>query len=66
MIAALAAKTQFLSSNGEAMRALKENSISVNKEKVNAAYKLSSEDLINDKYIIINRGKRKTFILRVK
>ena len=33
MIGALAAKTGFLNSNGEARRALKENAISVNKEK---------------------------------
>ena len=35
MIAALSAETGFLASNGEARRALKENSIAVNKEKVN-------------------------------
>ncbi|MBT8266243.1 MAG: tyrosine--tRNA ligase [Bacteroidia bacterium] len=64
MIAALAAKTNFLASNGEARRALKENSISVNKEKVTESYQLSEQDLINDKYIIINRGKRKTFIIK--
>ena len=34
MIGALAAKTGFLGSNGEARRELKQNSISVNKEKV--------------------------------
>src|SRR5690606_30652128 len=38
MIAALSAKTNFLASNGEARRALKENSISVNKEKVGEDY----------------------------
>ncbi|MCB0400350.1 MAG: tyrosine--tRNA ligase, partial [Winogradskyella sp.] len=56
MIGALAAKTNFLSSNGEARRALKENSISVNKEKVTEDYTLTSEDLINNTYIILNRG----------
>jgi tyrosyl-tRNA synthetase len=65
MIGALAAKTNFLTSNGEARRALKENSISVNKEKVNESYELTSQDLINEKYIILNRGKRKTFIIKV-
>jgi len=65
MIGALAAKTNFLSSNGEARRALKENAIAVNKEKVKEDYKLSSEDLINDKYIIISRGKKTNFILKV-
>ena len=65
MIAALSAETGFLNSNGEARRALKENSIAVNKDKVGEQYKLSSDDLINDTYIIINRGKRSTFIIRV-
>ncbi|WP_299114610.1 tyrosine--tRNA ligase [uncultured Winogradskyella sp.] len=65
MIGALAAKTNFLNSNGEARRALKENSVSVNKEKVKEDYKLSSEDLINDKYIILNKGKRNTYIIKV-
>ena len=65
MIAALSAETNFLASNGEARRALKENSISVNKEKVGEDYKISSADLINDTYVIINRGKRSTFIIRL-
>lgn len=65
MIAALAAKTNFLNSNGEARRALKENSISVNKEKVAEDYVLTSDDLINDKYIILNRGKKSTYILKI-
>ena len=64
MIAALSAETGFLASNGEARRALKENSIAVNKEKVNEQYTLSATDLINDTYIILNRGKRITFIIR--
>jgi len=65
MIAALSAKTNFLSSNGEARRALKENSVSVNKEKVSEVYIISSEDLINDKYIILNKGKRNMYIIKV-
>ena len=65
MIAALSAETNFLASNGEARRALKENSISVNKEKVGEDYQISNADLINNTYVIINRGKRSTFIIRV-
>ena len=65
MIAALAAKTEFLKSNGEARRALKENSVSVNKEKVKEDYTITSEDLINGKYIILNKGKRNTYIIKV-
>ncbi|MGY5851556.1 tyrosine--tRNA ligase [Salegentibacter sp. F14] len=65
MIGALSAETGFLKSNGEARRALKENSIAVNKEKVKENYKITSDDLINGKYVILNKGKKNTYILRV-
>ena len=65
MIAALAAQTNFLNSNGEARRALKENSVSVNKEKVKEDYVLSKEDLINGRYIILNKGKKNTYIIKI-
>lgn len=65
MIAALSAKTDFLASNSEARRALKENAVSVNKEKVTEDYQLSIEDLINKKYIILNKGKKNTYIIKV-
>ena len=64
MIAALSAKTEFLNSNGEARRALKENSVSVNKEKVKEEYTISSNDLINGTYVILNKGKRNTYIIK--
>ncbi|MBU2939050.1 tyrosine--tRNA ligase [Lacinutrix sp. C3R15] len=64
MIAALAAQTNFLASNGEARRALKENSVSVNKEKVKEDYKITNQDLINDTYVVINKGKRNTYIIK--
>ncbi|AVR47379.1 tyrosine--tRNA ligase [Christiangramia fulva] len=64
MIGALSAKTGFLNSNGEARRALKENSVSVNKEKVKEDYSITSKDLINGKYVILNKGKKNTYIIR--
>ncbi len=66
MIAALSAKTDFLKSNGEARRALKENSVSVNKEKVSEDYSITISDLLNDKYVIIGKGKKNTYIIRVE
>jgi len=66
IIAALAEKGGFLKSNGEARRALKENSISVNKEKVKDDYKITSEDLINNKFVLLQRGKKSYFILKIK
>ncbi|GGE20922.1 tyrosine--tRNA ligase [Psychroflexus salis] len=66
MIGALAAKTSFLSSNSEAIRALKANSVSVNKAKVDQSYALSAKDLLNDKYILINKGKKNTYLIVVE
>ncbi len=66
MIAALAAKTGFLGSNGEARRELKQNAISVNKEKVKEDYLIRETDLINNKYVLLQRGKKNYFILVVK
>ena len=65
MIGALADKTGFLKSNGEARRALKENSISVNREKVTEDFKITSEHLIADRYVLLQRGKRNKFLLKV-
>ena len=64
MIAALAAETGFLKSNGDARRELKQNAISVNKEKVDEGYKITSEDLIDQQYVLLQRGKKNYFILR--
>mgnify|MGYP003112897949 CR=1 FL=1 len=66
MIGALAAKTGFLGSNGEARRELKQNSISVNKEKVKEDYTITAKDLINDKYVLLQRGKKNYFVLVVQ
>ncbi|MBC3757010.1 tyrosine--tRNA ligase [Hyunsoonleella sp. SJ7] len=66
VIGALAEKGGFLKSNGEARRALKENSISVNKEKVNETFKITKKDLINDKFVLLQRGKKNYFVLTVK
>ncbi len=66
MIAALSAKTEFIKSNSEARRALKENSISVNKEKVAEDYIITSKDLINHQFILLQRGKKNYFVINVK
>ncbi|WP_299605116.1 tyrosine--tRNA ligase [uncultured Aquimarina sp.] len=64
IIGALAEHTEFLKSNGEARRALKENSISVNKEKVKEGYSITSDDLINDQFVLLQRGKKNYFVIR--
>jgi tyrosyl-tRNA synthetase len=64
IIGALAEKTGFLKSNGEARRALKENSIAVNKEKVKEGHKVTKADLMNDQFVLLQRGKRNYFLIR--
>ena len=58
--------TGFLKSKGEARRALKENSISVNKEKVGEDFMVGSEHLVDGKYLILQRGKKNYFLVKVK
>jgi tyrosyl-tRNA synthetase len=66
MIGALAAKTNFLNSNSDARRALKENAVSVNKEKVKEDFTITSADLIANKYVLLQRGKKSYFLLKVE
>ena len=59
----LATSTGFLTSNGEARRALKENSIAVNKEKINDTYQAKVSNLICDRYLLLQRGKKNYFLV---
>lgn len=63
IIDALAAKTGFLSSNSEARRELKANAISVNKEKVGEDFMITNDHLINEKYVLMGKGKKNNYIL---
>ena len=65
MITALSTETRFLGSNAEARRELKQNSISVNKEKVKDDFIITKDYLINGKYVLLQRGKKNYFVLRV-
>ena len=58
-------KTGFLKSNGEARRALTANSISVNREKVTEEFVLSTKDLINNQFVLLQSGKKNYFVLRI-
>ena len=55
----------FLKSNGEVRRALSENSISVNKEKAKEDFVITANDLIADKFVLLQRGKKSYFLLKV-
>ena len=62
----LAEKTQVFISKGEARRMLKSNAVSINKDKVNEDKQISSADLISDKYILVQKGKKNYFLIIVK
>lgn len=64
IVTVLNEKTGFFKSNGEARRALTANSISVNKEKVPEDFKLSSTDLINNQFVLLQSGKKNYFVVR--
>ena len=59
-------KSGFMKSNGEARRALNENSISVNREKVQEGFTLTTTDLINNQFVLLQRGKKNYFVLNVQ
>lgn len=59
----LAEKTNILSSKGEVRRELKANSLSINKEKINDSFVTSSDNLLNNRYILVQKGKKNYFII---
>ncbi|WP_313216101.1 tyrosine--tRNA ligase, partial [Soonwooa sp.] len=57
-------KSGFLKSKGEAKRELTGNAISVNKEKVNEDFVASDKDLIDGKFLLLQKGKKSYFIVK--
>jgi tyrosyl-tRNA synthetase len=62
----MAGKTNFLASNSEERRELIANAISVNKEKVDEQFIVTPENLINDKYVLLGKGKKNNYILIIE
>tara|TARA_B110000914_G_scaffold103331_1_gene90584 strand:+ start:5757 stop:7049 length:1293 start_codon:yes stop_codon:yes gene_type:complete len=55
----------FLSSKSEINRAIKENAISINKEKIDSNFVLSEKNLVCGKYILAQRGKKNYFLISI-
>lgn len=64
IVDAFVAESAFLKSNGEAIRILNQNAVSVNKVKVQKDFTITENDLINGKYVLLNKGKKNTYLLR--
>jgi len=62
----LAEKTGITQSKGEARRMLKEGSISINKEKVNDEFVVSAAQLINNRHILVQRGKKNYYLVQAR
>lgn len=61
----LAETTSIFASKGEARRMIKDNAVAVNKEKVKDDFVVSEKDLLNGKYILIQKGKKNYFLVRI-
>jgi tyrosyl-tRNA synthetase len=61
----VAEKTQIFSSKGEARRMIQSNAVSINKEKITEDIQLSENNLLNGKYILAQKGKKKYFLIIV-
>ena len=61
----LAEKTRVFSSKGEARRMIQSNAVSINKEKIDVNKSLSMDDLISDKYLLVQKGKKNYYLITV-
>jgi tyrosyl-tRNA synthetase len=65
IVTVLTNETGFFNSKGEARRAINQNAISVNQSKVTLDYFIGIEDLIANQYILLQRGKKNYFVIKV-
>ena len=59
----VAEKTQIFVSKGEARRMIKSNAVSINKGKITEDIQLTVNDLLNGKYILVQKGKKNYFLI---
>lgn len=58
--------TKIFPSRGEARKGIAANAVAINKEKITADYKITEKDLVLGKYILVQFGKNKSFVLTLK
>ena len=61
----LSGKAGAFKSNSEARRMIKEHAVSINKEKIRDTFQIGTKDLLNDKYILVQKGKKNYFLVKV-
>ena len=62
----LAVETNVFASKGEIKRALKENSISINKTKIPEGYNVTANDILAGSYIVVQKGKKNYYLIIVE
>jgi tyrosyl-tRNA synthetase len=62
----LADLTGIFSSRGEARRMVKDNAVSINKERVGESKTVNSSDLLKKKYILVQKGKKNYYLVIVE
>lgn len=65
IIAFGAQHTKIFNSNGEARKMIQANGFSINKNKVNLEKSITLDDMISDKYILAQKGKKNYFLITV-
>jgi tyrosyl-tRNA synthetase len=60
----LAEKTTIFPSKGELKRTIKGGGLSINKEKINTEIDIDSSFLLNNKYVLVQKGKKNYFIIK--
>jgi len=62
----LTEKTNINTSKNEARRMIKEGCISINKQKIDENFSVSDNDLLNQSYILVQKGKKNYFLVKAK
>lgn len=58
--------SEIFPSKGEARRMLKDNGVSVNKQKVTEEYVIGLKDLLQETYILVQKGKKNYFLVKAR
>ena len=66
VLTVLAEKTKIFNSKGEARRMINSNAVSINKEKISVDFQLSEENLLNKKYVLVQKGKKNYFLIIIQ
>ena len=61
----LVEKTSIFNSKGEAKRMISSNAVSLNKEKINLDFNPLDISLINQQYLLVQKGKKNYFVIKV-